>query len=224
MTLMSKLTTQHYEQNKQFKPKLYQGKRRGQMRNFYDKCNYDQRSYQNRYRSDSRDRRISFSGRLQYGWDYRDRPTYEQNYRNDFRRGNLSGNVRTNQTYRAQSYRGGCRRNYQKENYERGRSRSRERQYQENTRRNDSSSSSRSRSGLRASTNRDRIRYYKCREYNHFAKDCPTSESQKEVGQTQQMFNVDEEQTSLKTLATDMYDSLNWVSSINEKAADHLNL
>ena len=34
--------------NKQFKLKIYQSKRRDQMRNFYDKCNY-----QNRYRSNS---------------------------------------------------------------------------------------------------------------------------------------------------------------------------
>ena len=62
--MMSKLTAQDDDQNKQFKPKIYQGKRRGQMRTFYDKHNYDQRN-QCRYRSDSRDRRISFSGRIQ---------------------------------------------------------------------------------------------------------------------------------------------------------------
>ena len=38
-----------------------------------------------------------------------------------------------------------------------------------------SASSSRSSSGSRASTNRDRIRCYNCREYDHFARDCPTS-------------------------------------------------
>ena len=67
MTMMSKLTAQDDGQNKQFKPKVFQGKRRGKTRNFYDKCNYDHRNYQNRFRSDSRDRRISFSGRLQCG-------------------------------------------------------------------------------------------------------------------------------------------------------------
>ena len=36
-TMMSKLTTQDDGQNKQFKPKIYQGKRRGQMSNFYEK-------------------------------------------------------------------------------------------------------------------------------------------------------------------------------------------
>ena len=41
-------------------------------------------------------------------------------------------------------------------------------------------SSIRSGSGSRASTNRDRIRWYNCREYGHFAKDCPTSKLEKE--------------------------------------------
>ena len=35
-------------------------------------------------------------------------------------------------------------------------------------------SNGRSRSGSRASTNRDRIRCFKCREYDHFARECPT--------------------------------------------------
>ena len=84
---------------------------------------------------------------------------------------------------------------------ERGRSRSRERSFSRNNnnRRNDrSTSKSKSRSGSRASTNRDRIRCYKCREYHHFAKDCPISKEEREMEQIQQMFNLDEEQTSLK--------------------------
>ena len=49
-------------------------------------------------------------------------------------------------------------------------------------RRNDrSASNSRSRSGSRASTNRDRIRCYKGREYDHFTKDCPTSKEEREI-------------------------------------------
>ena len=72
--MMSKLTTQDDSQNKQFKPNIYQSKRRGQTRNFYNKCNYDQQSYQNTYRSNSGDRRISFSGRIQYGQNYRHSP------------------------------------------------------------------------------------------------------------------------------------------------------
>ena len=36
-----------------------------------------------------------------------------------------------------------------------------------------SRSPSSSRSGSRTSTNRDRIRCFKCREYDHFASECP---------------------------------------------------
>ena len=130
-SMMNKLTIQDDSQNKPFKPKIYQGKRRGQTRNFYDRHRYDQRNYQNRYRSNTGHRRISFSGRIQCGQNYIDRPRYNQNYRNDFRRENFRGNLRSNQNYRGQNYRDGYRygyrRNYRNDNYERGRSRSRER-------------------------------------------------------------------------------------------------
>ena len=58
---------------RQFKPQIYQGRGRGQNRGNYDRCNYDQQGYQNKYRSDSGDRR-------QYRQD-RGRARYEQNYR-----------------------------------------------------------------------------------------------------------------------------------------------
>ena len=44
-SMMSKLAAQNENQNKQFKPMIYQSKRRGQTRNFYD-WHYDQRNYQ----------------------------------------------------------------------------------------------------------------------------------------------------------------------------------
>ena len=62
--------------------------------------------------------------------------------------------------------------NFRNDNIVKGRSKSGERQYPGNFRRSERSSS-RSRSGSRASTNRDSIRCFKCRGYNHFAKDCP---------------------------------------------------
>ena len=58
MVMMSKLATKDDGINKQFKPQIYQSKRRGQARNLYEKCNYDWRNYQNRYRSNSGGRRI----------------------------------------------------------------------------------------------------------------------------------------------------------------------
>ena len=42
-----------------------------------------------------------------------------------------------------------------------------------NSSRDRSPSNSRSGSGSRANMNRDRIRCYNCREYDHFARDCP---------------------------------------------------
>ena len=72
--------------------------------------------------------------------------------------------------------------------------------------------------------NRDRIRCYNCREYDHFAKDCPTSNEERKIEQTQKMFNLDEEQMSLKALTTEMYDSLNKINSLEDMQQGHLNL
>ena len=51
-----------------------------------------------------------------------------------------------------------------------------------------------SRSGSRASTNRDRIHFYKCREYDHFVRDCPSSREERAIEQLQQMLNLGNEQ------------------------------
>ena len=53
-----------------------------------------------------------------------------------------------------------------------------------------------------------------------FEKDSPTmARDERQTEQIQQMFNLDKEQTALKTLAADTYDSLNCVSSL-----EYLNL
>ena len=64
----------------------------------------------------------------------------------------------------------------------------------------------------------------KCREYDHFGKDCPTTKIEKEEEQIQQMYYMDEEKPTLKLLATDIYDSLNKINLIDEMAMDHLDL
>ena len=61
-------------------------------------------------------------------------------------------------------YRNSCR----DDNCARNRGRSRS----SNQRNDRNMSNSRSRAGSRASTNRDRIRYYKCREYDHSVRNC----------------------------------------------------
>ena len=62
-----------------------------------------------------------------------------------------------------------------------------------------STSNSRLRSGSTANTNRDRIRSYRSREYDHFTRDCPTTREEREIEQLQQMLNLEENQTSLLT-------------------------
>ena len=121
--MMSQLTNKNEGLNKQFKPKISQGRRRAQSREIYDRHIYGQRGYQDRYRSNSGDRRIQFSGRVQYGQNYGGRPKYEQNYRNNYRRGNVRGNVRVyqNQNFRGRTNRNGYRGNYRNENYSRER-------------------------------------------------------------------------------------------------------
>ena len=62
--MMEKLTTQNINQGRPFKPKVYQGKMRGQGRPNY----YDRGRQQSRYRSNSGDRysRSPYRGRSQY--------------------------------------------------------------------------------------------------------------------------------------------------------------
>ena len=87
----------------------------------------------------------------------------KKNYRTD----NFRGNVRN---FDKQNSRGEYRNNYRNEGYDRSRNRSGERSFSRcyNNNSNRSKSNSRSRSGMRASMNRDRIKCYKCREYDHF--------------------------------------------------------
>ena len=55
------------------------------------------------------------------------------------------------------------------------------------------------------------MRCYKYREYDHFAKDCPTYREEKEIEQLQQMLNLEDEQTSLKSLVTNTQDNFSRV-------------
>ena len=93
----------------------------------------------------------------------------------------------------------------------------------DNNRRDDRSvSNSRSRSGLRASTNRGRIRCFECWEYDHFTRDCPTTQTDREVEQIQQLFNMDKDQTLLQMPLMDV-DQVRQSVSLTE-AWDNLNL
>ena len=83
-------------------------------------------------------------------------------------------------------------------------------------------SNSRSRSGSRASTNRDRIRCFVCREYNDFARECPTRHASRETEQIQQMFNMDKDQTIYQTSLMDTDEEELTVTLM--EARDNLNL
>ena len=54
-------------------------------------------------------------------------------------------------------------------------------------------------SGSRASTNRDRIRCYNCREYDHFMRDCLNSREERDLEQLQQMLNMEEQTHRLES-------------------------
>ena len=101
--------------------------------------------------------------------------------------------------------------------------RSRSLDIQARGRRNDrSASNGRSRSGSRVSTNRDRIRCFDCREYNHFARKCLTRSEKRETEQIQQMFSLDDDQTLLQTPLIDMEDDIMTITPMETR--DCLNL
>ena len=84
-------------------------------------------------------------------------------------------------------------------------------------------SHSRSRSGSRATTNRDRIHCNKCREYDHFTRDCPTSREGREVEQLQSLLNLGDEQTVTPSISA-MQEDLIRMSSEENLRGNHLNL
>ena len=159
LAMIGKLAAKDSGRTRQFKPQINQS--RGRCHN----KNYSQRNYQNRYRSDNRS---NSRDRGQLRQD-RGRHRFEQGYRRSSFRDNSRG-------YSRQNSRGEYRNNsYRNDGYNRGRDRSRDRSFSGiyGSNRTRSTNNSRSSSGSRASTNRDRIRCYNCREYDHFVKDCP---------------------------------------------------
>ena len=54
--------------------------------------------------------------------------------------------------------------------------------------------------------------------------DCPTPREERELEHLQQMLNLDDEQTSLKSLVTTTHENLNKISSGEDLRQGHLNL
>ena len=163
----------------QYKPKIYQGRSRNQ--------NTGRQNFAPRNRSFSRGRnsggnRGNFNNRNNY------RPNYSNRSRgrwNGHRSGDRSGNY-------PHYNRRGNRRPYNRQNTQwssRNRSQSRSRnenygndRFRGRSRdRNPRRQESRSRSNSRVSTNRDRMRCYRCREYDHFAAECPNTPMDEET-------------------------------------------
>ena len=163
--MMNRLVPKDTHEKRPFKPQIH--KSRGQHRS------YGQENYQSRLGSRNR------------GQFMDNRP--RQNYRKNNFRGNTRG-------YSRQNNRGDYR-NERYNDYNRDRNRLRERTFTRSysSNRDRSSSNSRSRSRSTANTNRDRIRCYKCREYDHFARDCPSSREERDLEQLQQMLNMEEQ-------------------------------
>ena len=153
--LMDKMYIKLEQKDVPYKPQIYQRGRGQNRRRFEGRNNW------RGYRSYSRNRRDSNRG---YGFS-----------RGNLRRGNFRGRYNNRGRYNT----GEVNRDW--ENRRRWRqSRQRGRSGESQSR---SQSSSRSRS--RTSTNRDRIRCFRCREYDHFANECPnqvTDDSGKESG------------------------------------------
>ena len=173
---MSKLAAIDNHERRPFKPQVC--KSVGQNRSYG----------QGRYQPRSNDRNRS------YGTDRDTR----QNYQGSRSRGNFRGNNRQDSRERYRNER------YSNHN-NRNRNRSGERMFVGNYRRDRSSSNDRSRLGSRASTNRERIRCYVCREYDHFAtRDCPNSREERDLEQLQHMLNKEEQDSrSLSTHSSD---------------------
>ena len=147
-SMMYNMSLQQGKTKKPFKPQVYQKRGRGQRQN----CDRD--------RSRNNNRQGQGFG--------------QNRCRNDYRRNGFVQNFSRN------NGRDRGRRSFNK-SYRSDRSRSRERSLSprrnnNNNRQNGNSrlrSRSRSRSNSRIMTNRDRIRCYKCREYDHFVNECP---------------------------------------------------
>ena len=127
----------------------------------------------------------------------------QEHHRGNRFRGNFRGYGRQNN-----------RDNYRNERYgsnNRDRNRSRDRtlirSYGNGRDRN--SSNDRSRSGSRASRNRNRIRCYVCREYDHFARNCPNSREERDLEQLQHMLNMEEQDHRTESSDEDYRSPLN---------------
>ena len=228
-SLVNKLDMQLHRQEAQYRPTVYQNRNRGcrQRQNSYGCRN---RSYsQDRNQSYNRGRGNLYQNR-NYGPNYRARSgSRNYGYGNGYRGNYSSQNYRRdnyrqdhgNQRYRNRSpsqdhgrsrqrYRSNSRDNFRNRSYDRSQSRNRDSsnsrdegqrsRTEPRDRNTENRSTTRSRSSFHVNTNRDRLRCFRCSEYDHFARECHNalideesdSESEDLDDSTWQMLSQDE--------------------------------
>ena len=175
-SLVEKMNMKIDKQETSFKPQIYQKQRRGQNRQ-----NFRQDDYWRRDRYDNRERNFDRNRRNNRGFGQGNfRGRFRGNFRIDYGQNNFRDQNRNRSVCRDRNTYQNRDRGYIRE---RGYGRERRispRQLQLIDRRDSgvrarSNSDSRSWSRSRVSTNRDRIRCFKCREYDHFVDNCPNS-------------------------------------------------
>ena len=179
-SLINKMNMKMDRRETQYGPRVYQGTNRG--------CSNRQDNYRSRERSYGRDH--AHYNRRRGNHTNRD---YRSNYRARSRSRNSYGNRINDRFDNRQSYR---RENFRQEHgeqiyrtrsksqdHDRSRQRLRDSSRSKNQYGRDQTSNrdrrprseSRSRSSSHVSTNRDRLRCYRCSEYDHFARECPNA-------------------------------------------------
>ena len=206
-SMVYNMSIQKEENNRPFKPKIYPKRGRGQgLQNFSDRGrnrpysrDRQRQNFRPNYRGQSQNRHI------QHGDD---------NRRGNYRHQNYNDNRSNNRDRGRQNFSRG---------FSNDRSRSRERNLTprgSGNRRYDSpyvNLGTRSRSNSRVTTNRDRIRCFRCREYDHFANECPNMGTDDSDG-----FESDRAALQLMTTEADIHD--NFDTARLNKEADYLNL
>ena len=206
-SLMNELSSKldRKDNSSHYKPRIHPGRNRG--------CGQRQNRYSSRERSYSRDsgpynnngrKRRNYQNQNNYGLgSNRNKDRDYQNNRSNYKRQN--SNQSYNQRNRHRSISRECNRSRpryrstSRENlvnrYRANQSRSRERQRSRTTSR-ERDISLRSRSSSHVSTNRDRLKCYRCNEYDHFTRECPNIISDEEQIENLQML-LPEEQTEV---------------------------
>ena len=203
------MSIQKEENNRPFKPQIYPKRGRGQ----------------NRQNFGTRDRNRSFS-------TDRQRQNFRPNCRVQLQSRHIQcGNDSMRGSHRCQNFnnrndsrdrgRPNSRRSFNNDKGDRSRSRERSLTPRRNdNRRYDSPNmnlGTRSRSYSRVTINRDRIRCFRCREYDHFANECPNVATDDSDG-----YESDRATLQLMTTEAEIHDNLDTIRSNEE--IDYLNL